>query len=466
MKTIFYSALLCLLLISCKKQAPTLPQTQPSSVYYSLYSGYLKNARAHLRKNMADSSFMSLDWNQVLLSNEASAWYLRLGYAGQSIAERFLLLTTDSLGNVSDAREVKLNKDPLIDWAFNGTIDLSDLQGRLISSNRVTNGYMADDRVRQPGTASVNSVEDMMLIPAGSVEELPEVIVVGYTSGALGLNDYLMLSALSGAGGASGGGASSGGSGVGSTGSGNSSGAGGASVPANSGQYSLLRPAGGTGTPVTRIISSRPTTITIDDSYSKPGINIAAYMRCFSAVPDPGAVYSMSLFVDLPVNDDPTQVFNQASGAVGHCFLGLTKSGSGQSITQYFGFCPTEAMVAIVGTVTAGKVVDNGGHKYNAYLGITLNAGQFATAMSKIISLSGSNYDLINFNCVDFSLSVINSFQPTTPIIPETVQMPAAGLSIDTPQGLYLTLQHIQNTGGAAVTGSIWNAGVSHGACN
>jgi hypothetical protein len=170
--------------------------------------------------------------------------------------------------------------------------------------------------------------------------------------------------------------------------------------------------------------------------------------------------------VDLPVNDDPTQVFNQASGAVGHCFLGLTKSGSGQSITQYFGFCPTEAMVAIVGTVTPGKVVDNGGHKYNGYLGISVNAAQFATAMNKITSLSASNYDLNNFNCVDFSLSVINSFQPTTPIIPELVQMPVAGPSIDTPQGLYLTLQHIQNTGGAALTGSIWNAGLSHGACN
>ncbi len=466
MKTIFYSVLFCLFLISCKKQTPTLVQTQPSSVYDSLEADYLKNVQAYLRKNMADSSIIALNWDQVLLSKEASGWYLRIGYAAQSIAEGFLLLTTDSLGNVTDARVVKLNKDPLIDWVFNGTIDLNDLKGRLISSNTVTNGYMPDGRVRQPGTPSVNSVEDMMLIPAGSVEELPEVIVVGYTSGGLSLSDYLMLSALSGAGGTSGAGGSAGGSGSGSAGSGNSSGAGGTGVPANSGQYTLLRPAGGTVNPVTRIISSRPTTITIDDSYSKPGINVAAYMKCFSAAPDAGAGYSVSLFVDLPVNDDPTQVFNQASGAVGHCFLGLTKSGSGQSITQYFGFCPTEAMVAIVGTVTAGKVVDNGGHKYNAYLGITLNAGQFATAMSKIISLSGSNYDLINFNCVDFSLSVINSFQPTTPIIPETVQMPAAGLSIDTPQGLYLTLQHIQNTGGAAVTGSIWNAGVSHGACN
>jgi hypothetical protein len=86
--------------------------------------------------------------------------------------------------------------------------------------------------------------------------------------------------------------------------------------------------------------------------------------------------------------------------------------------------------------------------------------------MNKITSLSGSDYDLNNFNCVDFSLSVINSFQPTTPIIPQAVQMPAAGLSIDTPQGLYLTLQHIQNTGGAALTASVWNAGASHGACN
>ncbi|MEO6963811.1 MAG: hypothetical protein ABIY90_17720, partial [Puia sp.] len=204
----------------------------------------------------------------------------------------------------------------------------------------------------------------------------------------------------------------------------------------------------------------------IETSYAKPGINVTAYLKCFAGIPDAGASYSVNLYVDLPINDDPTQIFNEITGAVGHCFLSLTKTGSGQSVTQYFGFASTQPFSAIVGTVTPGKVVDNSGHKFNGAYAMPVNATQFAVAMNSINRLSTSNYDLNNFNCIDFALSVVNSFQPTTPIVPAPMQMPAAGISIDTPQGLYITLQHIQNTGGAAFVGSIWNAGTSHGACN
>lgn len=422
---------------------------------------------------MRDSSYNTLNWNQVLLSQEESGWNLRLGYRSESTAERSLLLTTDSLGFVADARNVSLMKDPSIDWVFNGRIEISKLNGNLISSNTVTNGYIQNDRVRQPGNPSVNSTEEMFLVPAA--QELPEVVVIGYYDasggGGLSLGDYLYLSGLSG--GAGVGAGSGAGAGPGGSSGGSSSGAGG-NNGGISGVYAPLRPAGAVTDPATRVISSRPTTINIETSYSKPGItsyskpgiNLAAYLKCFSTIPDAGASYTASLFVDLPINDDPTQIFNQVTGAVGHCFLGLTKTGSSQSVAQYFGFASTQPFSAIVGTVTPGKVVDNTGHKYNASLSIPVNAGQFGIAMNKISSLSGSNYDLNKFNCVDFALSVINSFRPTTPIIPAIAQMPGGGLSIDTPQGLYITLQHIQNTGGAALIGSIWNAGASHGACN
>jgi hypothetical protein len=74
----------------------------------------------------------------------------------------------------------------------------------------------------------------------------------------------------------------------------------------------------------------------------------------------------------------------------------------------------------ITGTVTPGKVVDNGGHKYNAAYNMPVTAAQFGIAMATLSRMSGSAYDLNHFNCVDFTLSVINSFRPTTPIIPGT----------------------------------------------
>ena len=459
MKTILYSVLLCLFIFSCKKQVSEKSQSLPSSSYEAIDPHYLKNVQAYLEKNMNNQRFQLLNWNRAQLSKEESGWYLRLGYGMQSMAERFLLLTSDSLGRVSDAREVNLTRDPLIDFVFNGSMEIKDLQGRVISSKVITNGYSVSDRIRQPGRATVNSVANMYLVPAAPIEELPEVVVVGYYDGGGGisLGDYVYLSGLSGSG-FGGAGLTNGAGGAGSTGGGNSG--------TISGSYSVLRPAGGISSPASRIIAGRPTTISVETSYSKPGINLAAYLKCFSNIPDAGASYTITLLVDLPVNDDPTQVFNQATGAVGHCFLGITKSGSAQSVTQYFGFTSTQALSAIVGSVTPGKVVDNGGHKYNGLLSIPVNAGQFSLAINKIQGLSNSNYDINKFNCVDFSLSVVNSFRPTTPIIPVPAQMPGGGLSINTPQGLYLVLQHIQNAGGVALTGSVWNAGISHGACN
>lgn len=460
MKTILYSVLFCLLVFSCKKQVSENPQPLPPSGYDAIGHYYLKNVQDYLKGRLNESSYRALNWKNAVLSKEQSGWYLRLGYGQESMAERFLLLTSDSSGNVSDGREVNLTRDPLIDYVFNGRIEIKDLQGKLISSNVVNNGYRVSDRIRQPGGSTVNSVENMFLVPAVPIEELPEVVVVGYyDAGGISLGDYIFLSGLGGSG--------FGGAG---SGSGNAGGGGGSADGGNSGTisaaYSILRPAGGISSPASRTVVGRPTTISVETSYTKPGINLMAYLKCFSNIPDGGASYSVALLVDLPVNDDPTQVFNPLTGAVGHCFLGLTKSGSGQTVTQYFGFTSTRALAAIVGTVTPGKVVDNGGHKYNGLLTIPVTAGQFGIAMNEIASLSSASYDLNKFNCVDFSLSVVNSFRPTTPIIPLPAQMPGGGLSINTPQGLYQTLQHIQNAGGTAVTGSIWNAGSSHGQCN
>jgi hypothetical protein len=442
MKTIFYSVILSVLFLSCKKQAD-LPNSQNPVTFDA---GYLSRARNYLRLNMADTLYQELDTTSGVLTNEYSTWYFRIRFLDKPMEQKFVLLTTDSVGHASDGKIIELFRDTSTATVFNGRIRVRAISGNAITESTISGGYV--DAWHAQGKVATNSVEPMYAQAVDPVyEELAEVDV--FPDGDSGGGDYyLLLSSLGGSSGSGGSGNSSGSSGGGSS----------------SGVYT--RAAATPSKPAVRPTANRPLIITVETSYLKPGISVQAYLNCFTGVPDAGASYSIGLYVDLPVNDDPSQIFNEATGAVGHTFLGLTKSGSGLSVTQYVGFASTESMAAIVGAVTPGKVIDNGGHKFNACLSISVSAGQFATAMNNIKDLSGSNYDLNNFNCVDFSLSVINSFQPTTPIIPVAVQMPAGGLSIDTPQGLYLTLQNIQNTGGAALTGGIWDAGNSHGACN
>jgi hypothetical protein len=462
MKTIFYAVLFSLCIFSCKKQTDV--SNSPVTSEHAIDAGYLKRVSDYLNLQMPDSLYGKLDMTSGALSREDLNWYFRLWFKGQSMEKKFVLLSTDSLGNVMDARTIELARDPVNLQLFNGSIHISSLRGELISDNQVVNGFMVNDRIRQPGNLAENATLNF-IVPAAPVDDLPEVVVVGYTDGGggggLSLGDYLYLSGLIGSG-ASAGAGSGGVSGGGVSGGGSSGGV--ASSP-------ITRPVSGTYAPVLRSTAGRPISVTLEDSYSKPAIDVAAYLKCFSQVPDAGASYAITIFADLPVNDDPTQFFDPYTGATGHVFLELSKANGSQSVNQFMGFTTVKAMAAMFGSgATAGKVVDNSGHKFNASLRVPVTADEFKSAMNKLQSQAAAQYDIINYNCVDFALGVMNSARGSYPLVINKYPPPDISTPISTPEALYNLINFMSRPGGPeaanAAVGSIWAAGIGHGACN
>jgi hypothetical protein len=69
-------------------------------------------------------------------------------------------------------------------------------------------------------------------------------------------------------------------------------------------------------------------------------VKIQDYLRCFSNVPDDGATCSIKLLTDIPVDPDPTKLFNWSIGSPGHAFLQIKKIKGNQSVMQNIGFYP------------------------------------------------------------------------------------------------------------------------------
>jgi hypothetical protein len=467
MKLSVYFLLMSLLVLgACVKDTAPVQIKKLSETQFPSGS-YLSAVKDHLKSTIDKSVYNSLDFSQSLVSQEDTAWYLRIGFQNRLMQNKFLLISTDVLGNINTSRIIELQRDPANLEIFNGRILVSNLDGQLLSDNTIVNGFVRNDRIRQPGNTAENAMANMFLVPAAPVEELPEVIVIGYTDGGGGLSfgDYIYLSGLIGSGSGGSAGVGSGGSSGGSSG-GNYSG--GVSSP-----VTIIRPAAGSGiyTPVTRSTTSRPVSVTIENSYSKPGISVPSFLKCFSNVPDAGASYAITILVDLPVNNNPTQFFDPYTGATGHTFLQLTKTSGSQSVTQFMGFTAANALSAITSSgPVSGKVVDNADHKFNASLRVPVNAAEFTSALNKMQSQASAKYDIVNYNCVDFALGVINSARGNYPLIINKYPLPNEPTPMSTPEALYNLIQSMARPGGPEAgntsIGSVWSAGVSHGACN
>jgi hypothetical protein len=445
-------------IFSCKKQIEQMDSID------SIQAGYLSNVKTYLKDSLRGSDYASIDFTHGSLSKQKDGWYLRLKWLHKTIDGDFLLLQTDSLGNCIQGRIIHLDKDGNSDQSvFNGNISIESLNRILLINSFISNGYVqALHPLIFSGITTNSSNVEPFLIPAPVYQALPEVVVVGYIpSKGSGLTYGELMSFESmfnfgygyGYSSPGGGSASSGGG----SGSGNSGG--------NSGIYSPIGGGGGGG-----IQPSQDVRINYETSTWLPAINIHSYMNCFAAIPDAGAQCSVTIYTDLPVNDDPTMIFNFNTGAVGHSFLQLTKSGSGQSVTQVIGFTATKPFQAMISPgAVPSKIVDNQGHKYNASLRMNITPAQLSTEISTIETLSSSQYDIINYNCVNFSVQVLNAIRLTNPLVVPLMQIPGATPLSSTPEGLYVLLSRMKEGGPEALnilTDEILWSGSSHGACN
>jgi len=289
--------------------------------------------------------------------------------------------------------------------------------------------------------------------PAGE-QTLPDVVVTSYTDGDTGMDWYWYDGLYSG--GTGGGGYNTGGE--------------------TGGGYTYGPASGGGGSSSNTITEDNTIVIEVESNDEFP-IKVEDYIKCFSLVPDANATYNITILSDIPVNGDPSKIFDWSSNSPGHSFIQLNKSGEGQSVQQNFGFYPETGWKAPANISIDSKVVDNAGHEFNASLTLTISSSQFQAALNKIQAISEYDYNITTWNCTDFALSVFNaaSSSPLTiPLIPiptSIYPLPTNITLSNTPQGLYEEIQSLQashNTsyGTADVPGVCGYVGGSHGSCN
>ena len=448
MKNVLVLAALMLAAVSCKK---TLERSAP------VRSAYLESVIAQLRDSLSPTDFERLDTTRGYLdtADGGKIRYFRVGFRGVSVAESFVLLRTDDQGDIITGRMVEMEDPiPMGPRADPGSLTLRGLAGGVLLQSEVVNGYVV---AFHPGLvmavgrrkASVLDMDDDDDDDDdGPWQTLPEAIV---TPGGDGGSAYYDLGSLLGqytAGGAT--------------------------------YYGVANPSagGGGGGVVTALMVKVPA----EYSNSLPVINVQSYFNCFTQVPDLGATYLLQLCTDIPINGDPNESFDLSSGGVtvGHSFLVVTKSNTGVSVTQSFGFYPGETPAFWNPTSPVPSAIkDNGGHEINASITIALTAAQFATVQSTAIADAANAYSITNYNCTNYALGVFNSVaSPPLTVSPFDVYIstgpgtePIHYSIAQSPEGLYNTLASLQNGGGtlpAAIQVSpsgLLSSPTSHGAC-
>jgi hypothetical protein len=441
MKKYIYLALFSLIIFSCKKQ-----DQQHISSNNNQDQTYLVNVKAYLKTSLYDTDYVKVDFNNSVLSKQGQDWFLRIAFLNRKLSRDFILLQTDSLGNCSQGKFVHIRRDSSNMKTFNGKISVASFQHVASIKKVIDNSVASVDCV--VAEEELDADDCASLVVPDCTGCLPEVIVVGYINsggggggGGISYSDYLSLSNLISASGSS----ASGGS---------------------SGVYSpILVP----GAPA----PAKPSpdlVINYEADAAKPGIDVNAFMKCFSAIPDAGSTCSVTVYTDLPVDDNPSYIFNILSGATGHCFMQLTKTNGTQSVTQIIGKTTSKAL-AVLGFPVAGKIVDNTAHKYNASITMNITPAQLQTEINAVVA-AGSNpsYNMWENNCVNYAVGIMNLLRPTNPLEVGLSLDPSSDESYETPQGLYIALDKLKAAKGpdaANITMDvIQHVGTSHGPCN
>lgn len=394
-----------------------------------------------LKDSLSSTDYNSIDFGKLFKSRilKSDFFYVRIGIKNESIATDFLLLKSDSLGTINSGKIIHLDRDQTFlqkDATFKGQFTISTL-------NRQNRKILNTTTGKQKVPSNTNSLLVEAEAPAGT-QYLPEVVVTTHTSKDDNGVDWYWYDGLydsdAGAGG-----------GVGYTygSASGSSGGGGSSYHGTVDEDDII-------------------VVEVESSDNEP-IKAEEYIKCFSTISDIKATYQISILSDVPVDSDPSIIFNPNTGSPGHSFLQLTKTSGTQSVTQNIGFYPAVGWKSVTGYSVDGKLVDNAYHEYNAELTMSVDASKFQAALNKMTSLSGSDYNIETFNCTDFALGVFNSATSVPLIIPQVFIPGSTGYSA-TPQGLYSAIKSLSDShntshGTTSVPASSAAAGDSHGSC-
>jgi len=484
MKRVIFTAVVLIFVCSCRKE-----------IRVAAPDVYLPSVLAHLRDSLG-SGYNTLDTDRIFTGGPR---LLRIGYRGKPIASDFLLVRTDSMGNVLRGQVVHLSLDGL-----SGSVETRSFSGKVVMSSGIDRGVITGLHVQHGVSRTIVEGKTVTTLPAPDADWLPEVVVVGYGGGSAG-TPYMAFDGLMGV--SSGSIIGSGGSGS-SGSSGSSDGGGGASGSAGGGAPGTGGGAPGSGgsgsgsggtttyspvqpvfAPIGRLGVRAGGEIEVEGEYiySIPTVDVRKLFKCFDLVPDEGATYSVQLCVDLPVNSEPNMSMN-FSGAInaGHTFLVVAKSGSGLSVSQSFGYYPQTAPSAWNPfSPIPSAIKDNKGQEINASIIMLINSEQFKAIGSAAINLSAQPYMLDKSNCTNYALNVFNAAR-TIPLAVEPYILVQSGIAIgngmssapitatinNSPQKLYEKLSTMKTNGDPEATNIQMDlshntkAPISHGECN
>jgi len=433
---------LCICIFSCTKPEKNSPALLSESDTSSIKIEYLKKIKKDLKDSLYLNDFNYIDFRQVYRSMDAQKknYYLRLGFIDKNISEDFILLFTDSSGNIKRGRIVHVEKEIVKDSTS------SKYTFKLSTLNRKKVNYLVNKKI------SDNSGQ-LLADDEGAIGEqiLPTVVVTAYVYSYEDFyiwSNWFLYDALSG----------------------DESLGGGGGPNENTYTYGQeeLKPKGYSDPD---ILSDVITEISFEDD-TNPAIELEKYVKCFSNLPDDGATFEISIFADLPVNSDPYKLFDLSTGATGHAFVQLKKTYNGTVIQQNIGFYPSTGWKSIEANAPVNsKLVDNAGHEFNASLTVSVDATHFQSAVNAALYEGKAKYDIDNNNCTDFALNVFNAAAPLLLSIP-LYHLPGGmyGEFSNTPQGLYNQLKSLSSKGGyeggnIEIPGVLGIVGDSNGAC-
>ncbi|MFL5738908.1 MAG: hypothetical protein ACJ75B_01720 [Flavisolibacter sp.] len=415
----FIAIAFCLcFLICCKKEI-----NRSSSLY-------LSRVEESLKDSLDQSTYAKLDFSRVVLSKVDSAdlFVLRIPYKSESPRSDFIALRTSAAGRILagtlvhlEGKNVEQTEGERKRQSFEGMISLSSLDGRNRMTSEIYNGYI------QVYHAKTLTRTTSMQAP----DVLPEVIVVAYVhDSGLSFSDLMLLQSFffdSG---------DRGDSNISNYYTSLDGGYGG------NGMY-----VGGGGAGNGGITMDDPVLIDVDTYADHPAINITDYLKCFDNIPDVGATCSIEILTDIPVDNDPTKLFDWKTESPGHTFLQLRKSNGNQFALQNIGFYPKSNWKEVLNADPVdSKFVDDGGHEFNASLKMSLTPFQLKEIINKIRSMApGLKYDTDEFNCTDFALEIFNYVRTPLEIPRYSVPGGIGTNATRTPQGLYVKLKQMKD---------------------
>ena len=429
--------IVCILVVSilffaCKKSELANPESQNLSHVLLLLNDSLSI------QDYKRVDFSSLQQTKLKDHNKLFRFNLK---PVDSVYE-FIVLRVDAIGKITSSKILKIKG--ALDTSkgkatYNGDVLIQNLHRQDIMNSRIINGYIQayhtiNTNINLAGSNSLGVNSDC------SDCTLPEVIVsASYNSSGISWITWMNLMALF--------------------------------DTSNSNQYMLIDYGGGGGgggggnASVGNVI-----TIDTETPENKTTIDPKKYIDCFSSISDIGASYVITIATDIPVDGDPSKLFNWSDNTPGHCYIELYKAGSsGGIISQNIGFYPNTSWKAVGGGNITAKIVDDAGHEYNARYSISVSASQFQAALAAAQNYSNNDYNIATFNCTDYALGVFNAAGGNLNV--PKYQIPGYSnktTGSNTPQGLYNAISNMGAAGRKNIQTNSNKAygGASHGPCN